>query len=171
MMRMMAVLLCCSVLHGQGSPAPEATPAGRTTGPFRFSISTDKLIYRPEETITLTSVLHNETDHDLSLSMTPRVSFYGMDVRLPSPDWLPFRTRTTLSEEGQRRKYPGFTSATGHILKPGGEIIDKFELDKMYTMPIPGEYRVAFYFRAPDYVGKNVIVTSNEIAFTIAERK
>ena len=171
MIRMMAVLLCCSELQGQGFSASEAIPAGRTTGPFRFLISTDKLLYQPEETITLTSVLRNDTDHDVSLFMTPRVSFYAMDVRLPGPAWLPFRSRAILSEEGQRRKYPVFTSGTSHILKPGREIIDKFELNKMYTMPITGEYRVAFYFSAPDYVGQNVIVTSNEIAFTIAGKK
>ena len=103
--------------------------------------------------------------------MTPRVSFYGMDVRLPGSDWLPFKYRTTLSEEGERLNESGFTSATGHVVKPGGELIDKFELNRLYKMPTPGEYRVAFYFRAPDYVGQNVIDTSNEIAFTIAEKK
>ena len=168
---MMTVFLCCSILLGQGFPTGESTPAGRATGPFRFSISSDKVLYQAGEAITLTSVLHNETDHDISFFIPPRDIYYRMDVRLPGPDWLPFRNRAVLSEAGQRQKYPARTSVSTYILQASGEFVDKFELNKMFTMLIPGEYRVAFYFPAPKYFGQNVIVTSNEIAFTIAEKK
>jgi hypothetical protein len=171
MIRMIMLVLLCTLVKGQDSPAREAPQLGRQTGPFRFSLSADKLLYQPDETITVTSVLRNETDHDLSISMTPRLTFYSMEVMLPGSAWIPFRNRAVLSEEGQRRKFPGFISATSHILEPRGEFVDKFELNKLYTMPVPGEYYVKFYFHAPDYVGKGIYVVSNVIAVTIAEKK
>jgi len=169
MIRMIPLLLFCVAFHGQEPPAREARPLGRQTGPLRFLISADKMIYQPAETITVTSVLRNEADHDLMLSMTAPVSFYGKDVTLPSPTWMPFRSLAVLSVEGQRQVFPGYASASGHILKPGDEIVSKFELNKLYVMPVPGDYHVVFHFRAPDYIGKNVIVMSNEIVVTIAK--
>jgi hypothetical protein len=169
MIRIIPVLLLCVVLQGQESTAREAPTLGRLTGPFRFSISTDKMIYQPDEAITVTSVLRNEADHNVMLSMTVPISFYGKDVTLPSPAWMPFRSLAVLSAEGQRQVFPGYASASGRILKPGDEIVSKFELNKLYVMPVLGDYHVVFHFRAPDYVGKNLIVMSNEIVVTIAK--
>jgi hypothetical protein len=168
---MISVLFLCVILQGQEPLTTEAPLPGRQTGPFRFSISADKTSYQPEDTIMVTSVLRNETDHNLSLSLSDPFMFYVIDVMLPAPAWLPFRSRAIFSEEGQRRKYPGFASFTGHVLKPGGEFVDKFELNKLYTMPVPGDYHIVFHFHAPDYVGKDVNVISNEIVVTLSEKK
>ena len=169
MTRMIPVLWLCVALQGQEPANRESPPLGRQTGPLRFLISADKTSYQPDETITVTSVLRNEADHDLMLSMTDPVSFYGKDVMLPSPAWIPFRSLAVLSVEGQRKVFPGHMSASGRTLKPGDEIVSKFELNKLYVMPVPGDYHVVFHFRAPDYIGKNVIVMSNEIVVTIAQ--
>jgi hypothetical protein len=171
MTRAIPILLLCVLAHGQDAPVRDAAPPGRQTGPFRFSISADKAIYQPDETIIVTSVLRNEADHSISLAMGPPISFYGKDIMLPAPAWLPFRSLAVHTEEGQQLELPPFTSAASHILKPGGEIVAKFELNKIYAMPVPGEYHVVFHFPAPDFVGKGVVVLSNEIVVTIAEKK
>jgi hypothetical protein len=38
-------------------------------------------------------------------------------------------------------------------------------------MSVPGEYHVVFRFHAPDYVGRGVVVSSNELVISIAEKK
>jgi hypothetical protein len=154
-----------------GQETPGRLPLGRKTGPFRFTLSPGKTEYQADETIRLASVLRNESEQKLALSMTPRVSFYGMDVRLPGPAWMPFRDRAVLSPEGERRVYPGHTSAAGYVLNPGQELADEFEINRLYVMTVPGEYHITFYFRAPDNVGKGVMVMSNEIVVTVAEKK
>jgi hypothetical protein len=170
MIRMIPLLLLCVAFQGQEPPARESPPPqGRQTGPFRFSLSADKPVYRPDDPILVTSVLRNEADHDLSIFMSSPIQFYGKDVMLPGPAWLPFRNLAVLTDEGQRQVFPGHMSASSRVLKPGDEIVSKFELNKIYVMPVPGYYHVVFHFRAPDYIGKNVIVMSNEIVVTIAK--
>jgi hypothetical protein len=153
------------------SRGDQTPPSGGRTGPFFFLITSDKQVYQAGETILITSRLRNDSDHDIPVFMTPPISFYGKDVRLPGPASMQFRNLAVLSDEGERLVFPGFTSATSHLLKPGSEIVDRFELNKLYVMPLPGEYRVKFHFRAPDYVGKDVTVISNELVFTIAGEK
>jgi hypothetical protein len=169
MIRLILLLMLCATFQGQEPLAGESPPLGRLTGPFRFSVSADKVIYHPDEAITVTSVLGNEADHNVMLSMTAPISFYGKDVTLPSPAWMPFRSLAALSEEGQRQVFPGHMSASSRVLRPRDEIVSKFELNKLYVMPVPGGYHVVFHFRAPDYVGRNVSIISNEIVVTIAK--
>jgi hypothetical protein len=38
-------------------------------------------------------------------------------------------------------------------------------------MPVAGKYKVTFYFRAPDSIAKGENVVSNEVVFSIAEKK
>lgn len=166
---MIPLLLLCVAFQGQEPSVRESPPLGRQTGPFRFSISADRPIYQLGDPIFVTSVLRNETDHDLSIFMSSPLQFYGKNVMLPEPAWLPVRNLAVLTDEGQRQVFPGHMSASSRVIRPGGEIESKFELNKLYAMSVPGDYHIVFHFRAPDYVGKNVIVMSNEIVVTVAK--
>jgi hypothetical protein len=168
---LISTIAFCAAMQGQSPVLPQELALGRQTGPFRFTILSDKLAFQPGETIALKSILRNEADHSISLFATDRVSFYGMDVRLPGPEYLPFRNMAVLSPEGERLAYPGHSSATNHVLRPGMALIDNFELNRLYAMTAPGDYHVIFFFRAPDYVGKNVTVMSNELVITVEEKK
>jgi hypothetical protein len=170
MKRILAVFLLCVVLQGQDSASNEERSPGRRTGPFLLSISSDKQKYLSGEAISITSVLRNESDREVVMRMSSPLRFYGMEVILPGPAWLPVRNRAVLSEEGQRQMYPGHISSGIFPLKPGEESVAHFEMSKLYVMTIPGEYHVVFYFRAPYYVGGDGMVKSNEIVFTIAEK-
>jgi len=168
MRRTIALLLLSFTLWGQ-SPLPESEPSqGRRTGPFLLSISSDKRHYQAGETISITSVLLNETDQEFDLRQTSPMAFYGMDVILPGPAWLPFRYRSNLTEEGQRQTFRSWQVSFAPMrVKPGEKIVNHFELNKLYQMTAPGEYHVTFYFRAPSYVGQDGIVRSNELVIGI----
>ncbi len=148
------------------STATASAEDGRQSGPFRLAIFADKSVYKSGEPVLVTSVLTNESDHELSIFMTPRISFYWMELRLPTPVWSPIKDVAQLTEEGERRKYPGFSSARSVTLRPGIGLVDKFELSSLYDIAAPGPYRLTFSFTAPSYAN-GVTVISNELQVVV----
>jgi hypothetical protein len=163
--------MLCLVIQAQDNVGKRETVEGRQTGPLLFSISSDKTDYEAGETITITSELRNAGDHDVNLRRDT-LRYFSMDVMLPGPDWLPFRDRALLSEEGSRTKYSqGHFSISAWRMKPGDAYVDRFELNKLYTMSVAGKYKVVFHFLAPDSIAKGQNVVSNELILSIADKK
>lgn len=166
--RLLLTIFLCFAAGAQEAGQTEPS-AGRITGPFSFSISSDKANYEADEIITITSELRNTSDHDVTISMGSTLQIYSMDVRLPGPDGLPFRDQAVMSKDGLRMKYrEGGVSHMGWVLKPGQALKDRFQLNKLYMMPLAGQYKVTFYFRAPDNVAKDAYVVSNELTLSIS---
>jgi hypothetical protein len=172
LIRLLSILLLCVVVEAQDNVGKVEQVEGRQTGPLLFSISNDKPSYGADEVITITSELRNVSDHDVTITMRDALQLFSMDVMLPGPEWLPFRGRAVMSEEGSRKKYrEGGSSHSGRVLKPGEALESQFELNKLYVMPVVGKYKVTFYFRAPDSVAKGQNVVSNEVVFSIVDKK
>ena len=171
LIRLLSTLLLCFAIQAQDNVGKREHVEGRQTGPLLFSISSDKESYEADEVVTITSELRNVSDHDVTAMASSPLQIYSMDIELPGPEWLPFRDRAVLSEEGSRKKYrEGGSSHFVWVLKPGEALKNQFELNKLYVMPVAGKYKVTFYFPAPDSVAKGQHVVSNEIVFSIAER-
>jgi hypothetical protein len=96
-LRVIPALVFCLAIQAQENVGK------RQTGPLLFAISSDKTDYDAGETITITSELRNVSDHDVAIRRDT-LHYFSMDVMLPGPDWLPFRDRAVLSEEGSRKE-------------------------------------------------------------------
>jgi hypothetical protein len=170
--RLIPIFLLCFALEAQTPSARIDDTVGRQTGPFLFSITSDRENYAADETITITSELRNVSDHDVTITMASTLQMYAMNITLPGPEWLPFRNQAALSDGGLRKKYrEQGVSHPRWPLKPGQAFKDHFELNKLYVMPLAGKYRVAFSFHAPDSVGKGLEIESNEVVFTILAKE
>lgn len=97
------------------------------------------------------------------------VIFYDMDIRVPVQTWIRLSPRAALTEFGQRQMNPPVGGSYGGDLKPGGESIREVELNKLYYMTTPGDYRVVFSCKVPlkKPGDPHITVTSNEITITI----
>jgi hypothetical protein len=142
---------------------------GEQSGPFRLSISTDKEMYQVGDLIHLSAVIKNASDHPTYFARVPPILFYEMEIRLPSPDWIPWRPTAVLTEAGQEEKRPGESSFVGYVIAPSHEVLDQFELNRLYHMSTPGTYHIQFSCKLPlRYRGDPFVsVISNDLKLTV----
>jgi hypothetical protein len=120
------------------------------------------------------AVLKNVSDGP-ALFSTTGATLYTKDVRLPMPEWIPWRPRASalpLAEEqirsGMGRKGVGVAA--------GWEDVMEHELNKLFDITTPGEYHVTFSTNQATrgiaegqatHQNSTVKVTSNEITITV----
>jgi len=142
---------------------------GKQSGPFQLSIAADKRQYGAEEVILLTATLKNVGSEPVMMHHVPRMLLYEVNVWLPMPAWIPYKPKAPLTQFGDSERHPRFTSVMGRVVPSGYESVDRFELNKLFQMSAPGEYRVVLSCRQPsEKKGEpEITVTSNEIVVTV----
>jgi hypothetical protein len=163
-------LVCCSVFAQNQAPA-DVREWGKQSGSFQLSITSDKARYAMGEMINVTAVLKNVTDEPAMVLRNEPALFYNVDVRVPIPEWIPLKPQAALTPFGEKQKNPQLTHMAGANLKPGGEIVDELQLNKLYVMSTPGEYHVAFSCKLPLKRLGDPWVTSNEMKITVLEKE
>jgi hypothetical protein len=168
----MALVVACAGLMPQGSDTGAVREWGEQSGPFQLSISTNKQQYAAEELIKLTAVVKNVSDGPARFARPSPVTFYEMDIRVPMPEWIPFRPQAVLTPDGQAQKHPWRSNFAGMTICAGVETTDQFDLNKLYYMSAPGEYRITFSCKLPQKLGdRDFAITSNELRITILPDK
>jgi hypothetical protein len=169
------ILVLVSLCRAQeNDPNQQASPAklrewGQQSGAHQLSISSDEGQYAAGETVRVTAVLKNVTDESVLLMQQDPAIFYDMDIRVPVQPWIPLSPRAALTEFGERQRNPAIGGSRGGNLKPGDESIRELELNKLYYMTIPGDYRIRFSCKVllKRQDDPRITVTSNEIKVTI----
>jgi hypothetical protein len=164
-----ALMLLCFCALAQDTPADVEREWGKQSGAFRLSISSNKPQYAAGEAIKITAVLKNVTDSSAYIARPTPPEFYNMDVRMPTPDWIPFKPQAVLTTLGDQQRHPSRSSMVGWDLQAGADVTNDFELHKLYTMSVPGEYHVTFSCKIPvKKIGEPLLViTSNELKITV----
>lgn len=157
----------------QGPTPPKPCEWGERTGSFQLSISSDKEQYETGETIRVTARLKNVTDQPAGIAMATPFMLYTIDIRVPMPEWIPWKPQAVLTPFGRDQKNPLSQNVHGWLLLPGREEIHEFDLDKLYEMSAPGVYKVTFSCEHPRKKsaepGRTVI--SNTIKVTVLGKK
>jgi hypothetical protein len=172
----LALLLMAGLATAQEIGTPETREWGKQTGPFRLSISAEKGKYAAGERIRLTVVLKNVSDHAARMR---RSSFrpYVMDVRLPTPAWIPWKPLAPLTALGDQMlnpKRPFDFSIAGGEVEAGHEGREEVEINQIYEMSAPGEYEITFSCKQWDSSPGNparaswVTVVSNRLLVTVS---
>jgi hypothetical protein len=102
-----------------------------------------------------------------------------MEVLMPAQSWPPWRSGAALTPYGDKVKNPEMNSVVGLDIPPGSEEEDKFEINKIYEMPVPGDYLITFQCRQPtvsiaDKTVKErpmVDITLNAITVTVLPKR
>jgi hypothetical protein len=164
----LAAFMSCQV-HAQENVTAKVHEWGARSGAFQLSIASDKDQYFVGEEVHVTAVLKNVTDDSVIVARTQPVMFYDMDIRLPFPKWIDLKPRAVLTPLGQKMKNHWDWSLRGGPLNAGKEVIDDFDLSKLYDMSTLGDYRITFSCRLPlkGLGDPTLIVASNEIKVTI----
>jgi hypothetical protein len=167
---MFVIGLACAA-YGQDVPAP-ATPLewGKPSGGLRLSLTSNKAGYGPGETVRVTAILKNVSDAPIWVGSTSVWQFYEMEVLAPAPEWLPFRPRASRTPLGERNLHLEVRGMGGRRLSPDLETRHEFELDTLFQMTDPGQYRITFaYYKGPigDRSHADIRVVSNELKVTI----
>lgn len=126
-------MIVTTTLVGQTSPLP-------TSYPYELTIQSDKAEYAPSEQIEITVKLKNISSYTTGFQLGPPGYFYSIDVRVPTPTWIPVRR----SAARQIRRHEGFSSFGGGPFFPGDEKVSIIELKKFFIMKAPGKYTVSF---------------------------
>ena len=142
----LAFWLLAGLVPAQEIGTRETREWGKQAGPFRLSISAEKGKYAAGERIRLTVVLKNVSDHPATMG---RSSFrpYIMDVRLPTPAWIPWKPVAPLTAYGDQMlnpKHPFDASTGGGEVEAGHEGREEVEINQIYAMSTPGEYEITF---------------------------
>lgn len=162
-----SLLLAPRVAVTQDLP-PAAREWGARAGAFQLSIYSDKKSYANGEPILLSAVMKNVSDNWAFLVAHTPFEFYDIDIRIPFPSWMPFKPRAALTPFGRERKYPRETSLRGGDVQAGRESVDQFELNKLYYMSAPGDYRIVVSCRLRSKGGQPpMTAVSNEIVITV----
>ena len=145
---------------------------GPQSGSFRLSISSDRAQYTGGTPIIITAVLKNVTDHPTRLVVTTPVESYSVDVRIPMPSWIPWKPQAIPTALNRTLAQPE-RSEVGTIANPGHERITVYEINKLYDMSTPGEYRIIFSCRQPlrQQSDPTVHIVSNEIVVAVLSKK
>ncbi len=169
MLRESAIIAAFSFCALAQSEVPRQRPVqwGKQSGPFQLSIASDKDEYRPGEVVRITVTLKNVASHPVQHEAGR--TFYTADVRVPSPDWLPWRPQARLTPLGERARYPAYDSIQGGKVQPGAEMTSDDEISKLYDMRAPGKYTITYVCKEPPEVKGDpvVVIVSNEITVTI----
>jgi len=141
-------------------------------GSYQLSISTDKSAYLVGEPVKVTTILKNVSDKQTALIHRPSFDGYEMDVTLPYPSWIPFSPRAVLTPFGEKQQFPAISSTKGGYVQAGHESFNSFELNALYGMSAPGEYKIVFSCKQPlrEWGDPEVTVTSNELKIAILDK-
>jgi hypothetical protein len=169
MLRESAVIaaLAFSVLAQTEVPPQRPVQWGKRSGPFQLAIVSDKEEYKLGEAVRVTAVLKNVASYPVQHQQG--FIFYSIDIRVPFPEWMPWRPQAKLTPEGERAAHPLWGNGLGITLQPGREIAHEDELSKLYDMSALGKYRIVYSCKEPpDAPGDPVVtVVSNEITVTV----
>jgi hypothetical protein len=147
---------------------PDGREWGKQAGSFQLSIGSDRRAYGFGETVTVTATLKNVSMDQAWFARQGPVELYDMQVLLPVPSWLRYSQRAPLTPLGREMKYPRMTSTVGNYIPAGHEVVDKFELNKLYDMRAPGDYHIVFSCKLRPREGEPVVtVVSNEITVRV----
>jgi hypothetical protein len=171
----LAFWLLAGPVTAQEIGTPETREWGKQAGPFRLSISAGKGKYDAGERIRLTVVLKNVSDHPTKMRFS---SFrpYVMDVRLPTPAWIPWKPLAPLTALGDQMlnpKHPFDFSIAGGEVEAGHQGREEVEINQIYEMSTPGEYEITFSCKQWDSSPENparaswVTVVSNRLLVTV----
>lgn len=119
----------------------QATGVSNTSSPFQLSIVSDKPLYEMGEVIKIKVILKNIEDYTTTFSLGTPELFYGMDVSMPKPSWIPVRSKALRQPRGRES---GLSSFGGGPFFPGDEKVSTIALNKLYYMNSPGVYRIRF---------------------------
>jgi hypothetical protein len=172
----LAFWLLAGLVTAQEIGTPETREWGKQAGPFRLSISADRGKYAAGEPIRLTVVLKNVSDRPATVRY-PSFRPYIMDVRLPTPAWIPWEPVAPLTAIGDQMlnpKHP-FDAHTANGEAPAGhEGRAEVEINQIYAMSTPGEYEITFsciqWDGSPENPARasSVTVVSNRLLVTVS---
>jgi hypothetical protein len=175
------ILLVSLGATAQDSAGTKPRGWGKEVGPYQLSISSDQDKYAFGDTIRITAILKNISDHSTTFRrMKPAALQFIIDLRLPMPAWIPWKPQAPLSPLGQQEMAPKLFSGTTSIeVKAGAEMTDQFEISKLFEMSAPGDYQITFTCRQwvgglNDHSGAErpmVTITSNQIAVTVLPKQ
>ena len=88
-------------------------------------------------------------------------------------NWWPQKQQAMLTARGYAEKHPLEMSTMGCTLDPGRENSRTLELNKLFQMTAPGEYRITFSCKEPlkKLGDPDVTITSNELAITVIAKQ
>jgi hypothetical protein len=156
----------------QNDAAIKSSEWGPRSGPWRLSIAAEQSHYVVGETVSVTAVLKNISDAPVMFTSPGSATLYVMDVRLPVPEWIPWKPRAAALGE-----LPRDYSFISINVPPGYEHVSSHKLSKLFNMATPGEYRVVFSTQEPAHTMNErkdarektaVKVTSNELTITVS---
>ena len=161
-----ATLSFCALAQSEARPQ-KPVQWGKQSGPFQLAIATDKEEYKPGEAVRVTAIFKSVASHPVWHYASR--AFYSIDVRIPFPDWLPWRPQAKLTPQGERAIHPIYDSVIGLRVQPGREMTSEDDLSKLYDMSAPGTYLITYSCKEPPEVPGDPVVTvvSNVIAITI----
>jgi hypothetical protein len=166
---MFVIGLACAA-YGQEVSAPAtALEWGKPSGGLRLSLSSDEAGYRRGETVRVSAILKNVSDAPIWVGSTSVWQFYEMEVLAPALEWLPFRPRASRTPLGERNLHLEVTGMGGRRLPPDSQTRHEFELNTLFQMTAPGQYRITFAYKGPsgDRGHADIRVVSNELKVTI----
>ncbi len=175
--KLVLFLLVPCVVLAQGDAPVGSREWGAVSGRFQLSITAERSQYAVGDPIRITAVLKNVSGQPALLWRVAATRYYQMDVRLPAPDWLPFRTQARLTPLGREETAPREVSFMGGEVPEGYEWKEEIELSKLFDMSAVGEYRITFVCRQPgagadygDRKDSRVVIVSNTLRVSVAPK-
>lgn len=175
-------LVCVFDIMAQEAAAPPGRQWGKQSGSFQLSIGANRENYSAGEPVIVTAALKNVVDSpDMVTRLTPD-TLYEITVYVPIAGWIPLKPQADLTAYGRSHTRAALSDPTpstrfmglrGFFLDPGKELLDHFDLNMLYQISSPGEYRVTFSCTLPSrrFRGSTFTITSNDIKFTILPKQ
>jgi hypothetical protein len=170
------LLLPCVAL-AQDDATAKLREWGAASGHFRLSIAPEQPRYAIGDPIRLTVVLKNVSGKTVLLWTIGAMRFYQMDVRVPTPAWLPFRPQAQMTALGRDETAERDVSVVGREVPDGYEWKEEIEISKLFDMSAVGEYRIIFLCRQPRPEGDHreskdvrVVIVSNVLNVVVVPK-
>ena len=159
-------------LAAQPVPAVRGTQEARKGVPgLNLSLETTKTTYHTGEAIKVTTILSYSGSLDMRMPDAGpwyKASYYHFDVKEPYPSWVPVEPRSALTDWGKQQMYGGI-SEDYKPMRSGVEYRDTFELNRLYHMEQPGDYKVMVWRVVWGMHGVGAVISaSKEITITVS---
>jgi len=163
-------ILVASAAWSQGGHPPSIEAHwGDRSGPYQMSIISDKTEYQVGDPIKISVALKNVSDSPVELHVSNLYTMFTMDVRVPVPDWIPWKPQAALTQQGRGVKFPRDNAVMGVALPPDGQRTFELYPTALYEISTPGKYRITFSCRQPSPAegAQMVTVVSNEVTIAV----
>jgi len=163
----------CAMLGQEMAPA-KVVEWGPAAGPWQLSISSNKSHYPVGEAIKVTGTIKNVSDRPV-LFLNSTFSLFVIDVRTPMPSWIPMKPKARLLPESAPQPGEAY-HVIGVDVPPAWQTARILDLNRLFDMSEPGEYRIKFSTTQPTVTmaegqaahdNAKVTVTSNELVIMI----